>query len=162
MTIFDYAVLTILLISIIVSVLRGLVREILSLIGWVAAFVAASLFANQAAALLPSVIGLPILRIIVAFLLLLLGGALVMALVNWGILRAISAAGLDLADRGLGGLFGLARGFVIVIALVMVGGMTRLPQMDVWKDALLSPLAETAVNTLLPFLPVEIASKVKF
>ena len=162
MTIFDYAVLTILLISIIVSVMRGLVREILSLIGWVAAFVVASLFANDAAALLPSVIGLPILRVIVAFLLLLLGGALLMALVNWGILRAISAAGLDLADRGLGGLFGLARGVVIVIALVMVGGMTRLPQMSVWKDALLSPLAETAVNTLLPFLPDEIASKVKF
>ena len=162
MSIFDYAVLSILLISIIVSVLRGLVREILSLIGWVAAFVVASLFASEAAAGLPSVIGLPILRFIVAFLLLLLGGALVMALVNWGILRAIAAAGLDLADRGLGGLFGLARGLVIIVALVMVGGMTRLPQMELWKNALLSPLAETAVNTLLPFLPDEIAGKVKF
>ena len=162
MTIFDYAVLAILLISIIVSVLRGLVREILSLIGWVAAFVVASLFASEAAAWLPSVIGLPILRFIVAFLLLLLGGALLMALVNWGILRAISAAGLDLADRGLGGLFGLARGLVIIVALVMVGGMTRLPQMEIWKTALFSPLAETAVNTLLPFLPDEIAGKVKF
>ena len=162
MSIFDYAVLSILLISIIVSVLRGLVREILSLFGWVAAFVVASLFASEAAAGLPSVIGLPILRFIVAFLLLLLGGALVMALVNWGILRAIAAAGLDLADRGLGGLFGLARGLVIIVALVMVGGMTRLPHMELWKNALLSPLAETAVNTLLPFLPDEIAGKVKF
>ncbi|MEI6722145.1 MAG: CvpA family protein, partial [Betaproteobacteria bacterium] len=69
---------------------------------------------------------------------------------------------LELADRGLGGLFGLARGVLIVLALVMVAGMTRLPQMDVWKDALLSPLAEAAVDTVRPFLPVDIAGKVKF
>ena len=162
MTAFDYAVLAILLVSIIISVMRGLVREILSLIGWVAAFVVASLFSNDVAALLPSVVGHPVLRLIVAFLLLLLGGALVMALINWGILRAIAAAGLELADRGLGGLFGLARGMVIVLALVLVAGMTRAPQMDFWKDALLSPLTETAVNTLLPFLPADIAGKVKF
>lgn len=162
MTVFDYAVLTILLISIIISVMRGLVREILSLIGWVAAFVVASLFSNDVAAWLPAVVGHPVLRLIVAFLLLLLGGALLMSLINWGILRAISAAGLELADRGLGGLFGLARGMLIVLALVMVGGMTRAPQMEFWKDALLRPLTETAVNTVLPFMPADIASKVKF
>lgn len=162
MTVFDYAVLAILLISIVISVLRGLVREILSLIGWVAAFVLANLFSNDVAAMLPAVVGHPVLRLIVAFLLLLLGGALTMAIINWGILRAISAAGLELADRGLGGLFGLARGVVIVLALVLVAGMTRAPQMDFWKDALFSPLAEAAVGTLLPFLPAEVAGKVKF
>ncbi len=162
MTWFDYVVLAILLVSIVISVMRGLVREILSLIGWVAAFVVASLFSGDVAALLPAVVGHPALRLIVAFLLLLLGGALTMSLVNWGILRAIAAAGLELADRGLGGLFGLARGVLIVLALVMVAGMTRLPQMDVWKDALLSPLAEAAVDTLLPFLPADITGKVKF
>ena len=162
MTLFDYAVLAILLVSVIISVLRGLVREILSLIGWVAAFVAANLFSSDAAELLPAVLGHPVLRLIVAFLLLLLGGALLMAIINWGILRAIAAAGLQLADRGLGGLFGFARGVVIVVALVMVGGMTRAPQMGFWKDAVFASLAEAAVNTVLPMLPEEIAGKVKF
>ena len=162
MTLFDYAVLAILLISILISVWRGLVREILSLIGWVAAFVVANLYAQDVQALLPPVLGLPILRFIVAFLLLLVGTIFLMALINWGILRGIQAAGLELADRGLGGLFGLARGCVIVVAIVLVGGMTRAPQMDVWKDALFSRLAESAVETLLPFLPNDIAGKVKF
>ncbi len=162
MTLFDYAVLAILLVSVIISVLRGLVREILSLIGWVAAFVAANLFSSDVAELLPAVLGHPVLRLIVAFLLLLLGGALLMAIINWGILRAIAAAGMQLADRGLGGLFGLARGLVIVVALVMVGGMTRAPQMDFWKDAIFASLAEAAVKTVLPFLPADIAGKVKF
>ena len=162
MTLFDYAVLAILLVSVIISVLRGLVREILSLIGWVAAFVAANLFSSDVAELLPAVLGHPVLRLSVAFLLLLLGGALLMAIINWGILRAIAAAGMQLADRGLGGLFGLARGLVIVVALVMVGGMTRAPQMDFWKDAIFASLAEAAVKTVLPFLPADIAGKVKF
>lgn len=162
MTAFDYAVLAILLISIVVSVMRGLVREILSLIGWIAAFVVANLFSSEVATMLPAVIGHPVLRLIVAFMLLLVGCAVLMALVNWGILRAISAAGLELADRGLGGLFGLARGMLIVMALVMVGGMTRAPQLAFWKEALLSPLAEAGVKTVLPFLPADIAAKVKF
>ena len=79
MTAFDYAVLAILLISIVVSVLRGLVREILSLIGWVAAFVVASMFAETVAPYLTMLPSHPVLRTIVAFLLLLLGMALVMA-----------------------------------------------------------------------------------
>ena len=162
MTVFDYAVLAILLLSILISVWRGLVREILSLIGWVVAFVIANLYAQDVQAVLPSVLGLPILRFIVAFCLLLVGTIFLMALINWGILRGIAAAGLDLADRGLGGLFGLARGMVIVVAIVLVGGMTRAPQLDFWKDALFSPLAVSAVETVLPFLPGEIADKVKF
>jgi len=162
MTAFDYAVLAILLISIIVSVLRGLVREILSLIGWVAAFVVASMFAESLAPHLSMLPSHPVLRTIVAFLVLLLGMALGMAILNWGIMRAIQAAGLTLADRGLGGLFGLARGVVIVLALVMVGGMTKLPQMDFWKNAMFSPLAETAVKTVKAWLPADIAGKIKF
>lgn len=162
MTVFDYAVLAILLISIVVSVIRGLVREILSLIGWVAAFVVASMFAESLAPYLTMLPSHPVLRTIVAFLLLLLGMALAMAVLNWGIMRAIQAAGLTLADRGLGGLFGLARGVVIVLALVMVAGMTKVPQMDFWKEAMFSPLAEAAVRTVRPWLPADIAGKIKF
>ena len=162
MTIFDYTVLVILMVSIVISVLRGLVREILSLIGWIAAFVVASMYADELAPVLTVLPDHPILRTIVAFLLLLVVVALLMGIVNWAIMRAVQAAGLGLADRGLGGLFGLARGAVIVLALVMVAGMTKLPQMDFWRDALLSPLAETSVRTVKPWLPADIAGKVNF
>ena len=161
MTAFDYAVVAILLLSIVVSVIRGLVREILSLIGWVASFVVASLFAADfapALAVLPS----PVLRIAVAFMMILVAMALAMTVLNWGLMKAIETAGLQLADRGLGGLFGLARGLIIVLALVLVAGMTPLPRMDFWKEALFSPLAETAVTTLRPWLPDSIADRVKF
>jgi membrane protein required for colicin V production len=161
-TLFDYAVLAILGVSVVISVLRGLVREILSLIGWVAAFVVASLFAETIAPLLVVLPSHPVLRTIAAFLLLLVGMAILMALVNWALMKAISAAGLSLADRGLGGLFGLARGLVIVLALALVAGMTKLPQMEFWKDAVLSPLTETAVLTVKPWLPADIGNRVNF
>ena len=80
MTVFDYAVLAIVLASIAISVWRGLVREILSLIGWVVAFLVANLFSAEVAPLLPSVLGHPVLRTIVAFLLILLATILLMSL----------------------------------------------------------------------------------
>ena len=51
---------------------------------------------------------------------------------------------------------------VIVLALVMVAGMTKVPEMEFWKVALFSPLAETAVRTVKPWLPGDIAGKIKF
>jgi membrane protein required for colicin V production len=162
MTLFDYGVLAILLMSIVVSVLRGLVREILSLIGWIAAFTVASLFAGDMAKLLAPTLDPHGLGLIAGFLLLLVGMALVMAIISWGIMKAVAAAGMTLADRGLGGLFGLGRGLVIVAAAAMVCGLTPIPQQAFWKQALLSPLVETLVETVKPFLPADIAGRVKF
>ncbi|MDB5807340.1 MAG: CvpA family protein [Betaproteobacteria bacterium] len=162
MTLFDYAVLAILLMSVVVSVLRGLVREILSLIGWIAAFVVASLFASDVAQLLAPTLDPHGLGLIAAFLLVLVGMALVSAIIGWGVMKAVAAAGMTLADRGLGGLFGLARGLVIVVALAMVCGLTPIPKQPFWKQALLSPLVETMVETVKPFLPADIAGRVKF
>jgi membrane protein required for colicin V production len=73
----------------------------------------------------------------------------------------IEASGLSLADRGLGGLFGLARGVVIVLAAVILCSMTAIPQQPFWKDALLSPLAEAGARTLKPFLPAALAQHVR-
>jgi membrane protein required for colicin V production len=74
----------------------------------------------------------------------------------------IEAGGLSLTDRGLGSLFGLARGIVIVLAGVILAGMTSMPKQDFWKNALLSPMAESGVRTIKPFLPADMAQHVHF
>jgi membrane protein required for colicin V production len=162
LTAFDYLVLVILVASVVVSVLRGLVREILSLFAWLAAFFVAVHWAVDAAAILPVAITNPTVRFVIGFGLLLLGTLLVGGLVNMAICRLIAAAGLQLADRGLGGLFGLARGALIVMVLVILGGLTALPQQPFWRNALLAPLAETAVRTMKPMLPPQWAQHVNF
>ncbi len=162
MTIFDYLVLFVLVSSVVISTMRGLVKEILSLLGWVVAFVVANAYGAGLAPLLPELIPGETVRLMVAFVALFLGVRILMGLLSLALGALIEASGLSLADRGLGGLFGLARGVVIVLAAVILCSMTSIPQQDFWKDALLSPLAETGARTVKPFLPAALAQHVQF
>ncbi len=162
MTIFDYLVLFILISSIVISTLRGLIKEILSLLSWIVAFVVANAYGAQLAPMLPEMIPGDAVRLMVAFVALFIGVRLLMGLLMMAVDALIKASGLSLADRGLGGLFGLARGVVIVLAAVIVAGMTELPKQDFWKHALFSPMAETGARTVKPFLPEALARHVNF
>ena len=159
---FDYLVLFVLIASVVISTLRGLVKEILSLLGWIVAFVVANAYGAQLAPLLPEVIPGATARLIVAFIALFLGVRILMGLLSLAIGALVEATGLSLADRGLGGLFGLARGIVIVLAGVILCGMTDIPRQPFWQDALLSPIAETGARTVKPFLPAAMAQHVNF
>jgi membrane protein required for colicin V production len=161
-TIFDYLVLFVLVCSIVISTLRGLVKEILSLLSWVVSFFVANAYGQDLAQFLPDAIPGGTTRLIVAFIALFIGVRLLMMLLSMAIDAAIKASGLTLADRGLGGLFGLGRGLVIVLAAVLLCGMTAIPKQPFWKEAVLSPLAETAARTVKPFLPGEFARHVQF
>jgi len=161
-TIFDYLVLFVLICSVVISLLRGLVKEILSLLGWIVAFVVANAWGGMLAQWLPDAIPGSTARLIVGFIALFIGVRILMGLLAMALDAVIKAAGLTLADRGLGGLFGLARGLLIVLVAVLLCGMTAIPQQPFWKQALLSPMAETAAMTVLPFLPGELAQRIRF
>lgn len=162
MTIFDYLVLFVLISSVVISTLRGLVKEILSLLGWIVAFVVANAYGATLAPMLPELLPGETARLIMAFVVLFLGVRILMGLLSLAIGAVITAIGLTLADRGLGGLFGLARGIVIVLAAVILCGMTSIPQQDFWRNALLSPMAETGARTVKPFLPAALAQHVRY
>ncbi len=162
MTVFDYVVITILAASVVVSLMRGLVREILSLASWVIAFVVANAYGAELAKMLPAAVPGDVVRTIVGFVALFIGVRIVMGLVSMAVSALVSAAGLGLVDRGLGALFGFARGIIFVFAAVIVCGMTSMPQQAFWKEALLSPMAESGVRTMKPMLPDSLAQHVHF
>lgn len=162
MTAFDYVVLTILVASIVVSVLRGLVKEVLSLLAWLAAFVIANRYGADMAALLPDAVPGDAMRLVAGFAILFVLTLIVAALVNRAIAHIVAASGLRVVDRGLGGVFGLARGALIVMTLAILAGLTDLPRQPVWRDAVLAPVTESAVRTVKPWLPDAWASHVKF
>ena len=162
MTIFDYLVLFVLICSVLISTLRGLIKEVLSLVGWIVAFVVANAYSEALAPLLGNVIPGKTTSLIVAFVALFIGVRILVGLLTMTLDAVVKATGLTLADRGLGSLFGLARGLVIVLAAVLLCGMTEVPQQPFWKNALLSPMAESAAHTVLPFLPGEFAQRVRF
>jgi membrane protein required for colicin V production len=161
-TLFDYLTIFVLVASIIISTMRGVVREVLSLAGWVAAFLAANAYGETLAQWLPAAIPGALTRLIIAFVVLFIGTRLLMGLLILAVEALIRAGGLSFVDRGLGSLFGLARGMLIVLTAVLLCGMTAIPQQPFWKDALLSPLAESAARTVKPFLPGELARHVQF
>lgn len=162
MTIFDYLVIFVLVASVVISTMRGVVKEILSLAAWVVAFVVANAYSARLAKLLPDLIPGEVLRLILAFIALFIGVRILMGLLTLALDALVQAGGLSLADRGLGGLFGLARGLVIVLAAVILCGMTSVPKQAFWRNALLSPLAETGARTVKPFLPAALAQHVQF
>lgn len=162
MTLFDYLVLFVLVASIVISTLRGLVREVLSLASWIAAFVIANAYGGLLAQWLPQAVPGELVRLILAFVILFIGVRILMGLLMLMVEALIKASGLTVVDRGLGSLFGLGRGLLIVMTAVLLCGMTAIPQQHFWKEALLSPLAETAAQTLIPYLPGELSRRVQF
>ena len=142
--------------------MRGLLKEALSLLGWIAAFVVANAYGAKLAVLLPEVIPGSTLRLIVGFIVLFIGTRLLMSLLTMAVDSVVTASGFKMIDRGLGGLFGLGRGIVIVLAVALLCSMTSIPQQSFWTDALLSPLVESAAHTAQQFLPGDIVRHVKF
>ena len=157
MTAFDFGVLAIIGISVLLSVIRGAVRELVSLAGWIVAFMVAAHFAAQFAPRLPEAIAGESLRMVLAFsglfLLTLLATSLVAMLAS----TVTKKAGLGLADRVVGSVFGLARGLLVIMVIVLAGGLTTLPQEPFWRKAVLRAPVETAVKMAIPLLPQDLS-----
>ncbi|MGK5078380.1 CvpA family protein [Janthinobacterium sp. HLX7-2] len=162
MTIFDYLVLFVLVTSVLISMMRGLVKEILSLISWVVAFIVANAYGASVAKFLPEVVPGEAIRLLLAFVVVFIGVRILMGLLGMTVDALVKVTGMSLADRTLGSLFGLARGLVIVLTAVILCGMTSIPQQPFWKNALLSPFAEQGARAIKPYLPAAYAQHVTF
>ena len=162
MTWFDYVVLLVIGVSALVAVMRGFVREVLSLVSWVAAFVAASAFAGKVAPLLPAAIPNDSLRMLAAFVLVFGAILLLMVVITLAIVELVRVVGLGFVDRVLGLAFGLVRGLLIVLIAVLLAGLTRLPEDRGWRDAMLSQPLEVLAMAVLPYLPADLARKIRY
>lgn len=162
MTLFDYAVLVIVGLSVLFGVMRGLVREVMSLVAWIAAFVAANFLAAEVAALLPQGWATEELRLLVGFMVVFLVVLVVMSILAILASKLVKSAGLAWEDRGFGGGFGLARGLLVVIILVLLAGLTSLPRQPAWRNAALSGPFETAAKYINSWLPAELSKRIKY
>jgi membrane protein required for colicin V production len=162
MTIFDYCVIAVLAVSVLLSLIRGVVRELLSLAGWIAAFMAANSFASGFAPMLPSSIGGESIRVFLAFAVLFFSTLLGAGLITMLISAMVKTAGLGFADRFFGLLFGLARGLLVVLLAVLAAGFTALPQEPAWQKAMLSKPLEMAAIMVVPLLPPDVSTHIDY
>jgi len=162
MTWLDYAVAGVFVVSLAVGAWRGLVREVLSILGWVIGFLAAGLLAGPLGPVMPDAIPSPELRIAVAYLAVFVGAVFVTALVGLLISKIVQAAGLGGVDRMLGALFGVARGALIVLAAALLAGLTSAPRQSFWRDSASGPLLLQAAKALKPLLPQTFAERLRY
>ena len=162
MTWLDYAVLAVLLMSIGWGIWRGLVREVVSILGWIIAFLSANLLAGPVGDALPQAIQTPELRIGVAFVCIFIVALVITSLLGLLLSRAAHAVGLESLDRVLGALFGLARGALLVLAAALVAGLSSLPRQPEWQDSLIGPVAGRVVSALKPYLPRPFADRLRY
>ncbi len=162
MATFDYVVLGIVAISLVLGLWRGVVSELIALAAWVLAFLAALEFGAPAGKLVFTGIADPAVRALAGCALIFISVLVLMSLVRLAVRSMVKALGLSLSDRLLGMFFGLARGVLLVMLLVAAGGMTSAPQQLWWKEATLAPPLETAVLVAKPWLPDDLAKKIRF
>ncbi|MDI9232304.1 CvpA family protein [Limnohabitans lacus] len=150
----DWALLGVLLASMVVGLWRGLVYEVLSLAGWVAAFFLAQWLATDVVAWVPFVQNAaPSVQYAVGYVLVFVGSLFVFALLSWLVKKLIESVGLRPVDRVLGGAFGLARGVVLLLAFTVVLQLTGLSQSDWWQSAKCPVWLDLTIQGLKPLMP---------
>jgi membrane protein required for colicin V production len=162
LTLVDIAVIGLLGVSVLFALWRGAVREVLSLASWVVAFFAAKIFAPGLAGWFVPLSNYENARLGAAWIAVFLVALIAVSVIAMVVSGALKSIGLGFTDRLLGALFGLARGLLIVTLLVLVGGLTSLPQSEAWQKAALRPTVESLGVFARGFLPEALAKYVKF
>lgn len=152
----DYLIIFIIVVSALISLWRGFLREVVSLITWVVGFWVALRFAQSVGDAF-KVIHNPSVRVIVGFVILFVAILIVGMLVNLLIGKLMAHSGAGASDRTLGVLFGVVRGIVIVAVLVIVAGFTALPKNSWWHQSRLIPYAQATAGWMRGLLPEQIA-----
>ena len=147
-----------LLFSLLLGAWRGLVYEVLSVLGWAASFYAAQWFAPQVATLLPLQSASETVRYAAAFVLVFLAAVFVAGLLAALLKKLVDAIGLRPVDRTLGAAFGVLRGVIMLLAATVVINMTALKSSDWWLASKGAPVLTATLGNLKPLLPEQFAS----
>ena len=158
----DLLIIGIVLVSVFISLVRGFVREALSLVGWIVAFWVSLSFSTRFAQLFANSIQDPTFRLIAAFAALFVLTLLVSIVANFFAGQLVKRTGLTNVDRFVGVIFGFLRGVLLVSVLVLLGGLTTLPNMAWWEGSLLMSNFETIAIWLSEFLPSDVARNFKY
>jgi membrane protein required for colicin V production len=162
MTWLDYAVIGVFVVSVALGVWRGLVREVISILGWVIAFLAANLFGGPLGAAMPQAIPTPELRVAAAYVVVFVLALVVASMLGILLSKAMHAVGLGPLDRALGAGFGVARGALIVLAGALLAGLTSVPRHSYWHESASGKYLVQAALAIKPLLPQTLSERLRY
>lgn len=154
----DWIAVALLLVSMLLGLVRGLVFEVISLAGWVVAFVAAQWLAEDVGRWLPFGDPAASWRYAAGFVLVFVGVAFSVGLLAALTRKLVAAIGLRPVDRILGGVFGVARGAVAMLAVAVVVHLLALSDSAWWHGSRSAIVLDAALQGLKPALPEKLAS----
>ena len=157
MTTLDWILATVLVFSLLLGAWRGLVYEVLSVLGWAVSFYAAQWFAPQVALLLPWQSATEPVRYAAAFVLVFIAALFAASLLATLLKRLVGAMGLRPVDRTLGAAFGLVRGMILLLAATVVMDMTALKSSGWWQASIGAQTLRATLTGLKPMLPGQFA-----
>ncbi len=160
MTSFDYTVIAIMLVSMMLGFWRGLIYEVMSLLGWPLAFMLSRKFAANLELLLP--VDQEMARVSLAYVLVFVVALIAWAVLVWMFSKIIKAVGLGVIDSVLGGFFGLFRGIMVILVLVWLAGVTPVPEQAFWRNAKLSLTIEQGAQYAKMMLPDNISQRIHY
>jgi len=149
----DWALIAVIGLSVVVGLWRGFVREVFSVFVWAVAIWVAFRYSGIAAGWLEAWVDLPSARAIAGFTGLLLVTLVLGGLAGWLLGKIVDSTGLGGTDRMIGMLFGLLRGLVIVVVLMLVARFTPFPQDPWWQQSRLLPYFERLAIHTVQWLP---------
>lgn len=157
MTAVDWILLGVLGFSMLLGAWRGLVYEVLSVLGWVVSFFVAQWFAPDLATRLPLQSAADPVRYAAAFVLIFIASVFAAGLLAFLFKKLVAAVGLAPVDRVLGAAFGVLRGVILLLAATVVIDMTALKTSDWWRESKGAPVLTATLKALKPVLPEQFA-----
>ncbi len=154
---FDYAIVGVLALSVLIGLWRGFIGEVLALVCWILAFWVSWTFGPVLAEQFSASISVPSVRLILGYALCFVAVLIAGALVGFVMRKLVSGSGLSGTDRLLGMLFGLARGAVLVVLVVLMMKFTAVVRDDWWQNSRLLPTFDHGARWITARLPENIA-----
>lgn len=158
----DYAIITLICISSIIGLLRGFIKEAFSLILWMAAVWVGLNFSRALSVFFEAHITYPSARIAAAFAVLFFLTLILGGVVSFLLSALIEKTGLSGSDRFVGMIFGIARGMVVVSLVIMLAGLTPLPEDPWWKESTLIPPFQSLAVWLREQIPSGVAGYLNY
>ena len=153
----DWVFLAVLGFSMLLGAWRGLVYEVLSVLGWLVSFYAAQYFAPVVAGWLPFQSSSETVRYAAAFALVFVAAVFIAGLLAFFMKKLIESIGLRPVDRTMGAAFGLVRGVILLLAAAVVINLTAFEKSVWWQESKGAPVLNAALKGLKPVLPEQFA-----
>lgn len=152
----DWVIVATIALSMIISLVRGFAREVISLLTWGSAVWVAFHYTDQLSVALSGVIASPVVRTLVSVAMLFFATLIAGVFLNVLIGGVMVRSRLSVADRFLGVVFGATRGVLLVTLLALVGSLTMVSEAIWWKEAELVPYFERNAVWLAQYLPEKV------